>query len=1499
MNEKHKLMKPKDPARIGRQASQRAKKWQSRLSAALLCTLLFTVFFPSCKDEDLVPTMYSRAESTANSRASLGTSSGLVENEDGTWTAQCRVPLVGKGRVINVCSQALVSVGGYASGADAMVDLDLENNFEPASVIGAQIAVNDIASIRDLNYEYAGGQKAGFVIERPEGGLLDLSVFEGFWIKTYLKGQERDKVQIETSSSLLDLTIGNITGGNTQSTFVVEGTFSQSFDEVRLGVGTVVDASVLSSVKVRYAYVGENPIMPAVNNGNDYFKNPVTAPTGIDWASYADVSLKKLVNEDTSDGVMTSFLIIGLFQPYLTVDFGRDVPAGSEVGFYITSGTAANVAIADVTTITAYDDSGNETNDTYSSADVVGLNVLGGSATYFGMTLKEDCRRLKISFNGLKILDGGVTVVHYAYVREETKIDASSYFTLSNATVYNPAYRFADLPADAPGTVKYELFQKPNNAPEDVKITQNEAGWILEGMSVAGDYVVKGYYYPNGEDEEPIIRYATITRLVRDSSTCSDALVNENETDKTYQAYIPDGFDGVIQIGAKYDEGDLDAVIDKDISDCFTMGEASINVAQDCGIIGVKKTNGYINSSGKELVRVGFVIDRKQTVLGADILNFLRIKLLKGDNEVESQVGNANDGVSLSLIGVSSSGQARLSIETDEEFDRIELYSSGLVNIDLGSDLKIYYAFCERVEDECGEPGEECMQLITNANFGAVATVYDLGAVSAVSIFQNIGNIVDSDKESFATLFNTLEVGTDLRLSVKFDKILGGQEAGFIFSGIKGLIDLSVIGIEKISALYNGEEVGGVISSGEAVGLKVAGDGDKTYLSITPKSDFDELRIEFGKGVGALENINFHGLYIRPDFDRDGVMDCIGDDASTIVTGLYAEPADICEGDATTFRVDGGIVGNEYILTFNTYKTEKEAPQTAKVEINSYGRLTFLEGYETIIANLPPDEYYINITPVNASDPEFINAELTVHPDETTWKGGVTGRETSWNEWDNWTRGTPWTCTNVIIPSRQNSPTYSNWNGNYPCIINGDVAKCNNIHFEPGAELIGQQYLDYRGQVFIDLKLEAGHYHLLSAPLQGMVTGDMFVLEKGDGDMQRNKWASTWRNIYDENIHIHPNYFTPLDEDNAHGSYLEHRVEPFVYQRFWSKTVSNVTMSRALTENGYNTDDPAINNAEILTTDWSRSFNAVGTYYESGQGFALKVQKDSNSDEDFYEFHFPKIHDLYKYYTSDGQETGMSENLPRVNLNPGKFVLSNQIVLGREEGGAGKIFLFGNPLMASINIQKFMNGNPSIQNVKVYQYKEGNTGQYITISKDGTSTISNPPTVIAPMQAVFVEIGTSSETCSITLTDDMTMPDYVSQTSAAAPNQLRLTATSRGRSASCVVVPSSVASDDYDAREDATLLVGSEEGSGVAVYTVAGGKALSIQRMNRLKRIPVGFYLKEEGSVSLSFDPQGDAWQGWTLVDSQTGKRYPLDSEISLGTVKSGAGRFYLERTGN
>ena len=128
------------------------------------------------------------------------------------------------------------------------------------------------------------------------------------------------------------------------------------------------------------------------------------------------------------------------------------------------------------------------------------------------------------------------------------------------------------------------------------------------------------------------------------------------------------------------------------------------------------------------------------------------------------------------------------------------------------------------------------------------------------------------------------------------------------------------------------------------------------------------------------------------------------------------------------------------------------------------------------------------------------------------------------------------------------------------------------------------------------------------------------------------------------------------------------------------------------------------------------------------------------------------------------------------------------------------------------------------------------------------------------------------------------------------PDQMRLTATSNGYSASCVVVSSSSGNDNYNSREDATLLIGSEEGTGVAVYTIADGKALSIQRMRSATRIPVGFYLKQTGNVSLTFDASDNTWNGWKLKDEQTGRSYPINGRITLNDISTGSGRFFLEK---
>ena len=146
----------------------------------------------SCQDEELlsVPGNYSLNSAT---RAAEETTSRLTLQENGYWKAKGRVPLVGAGRIVDNLSGPLVSVGSTGTEAQILVDTDLTNIFTPGSIVGAEALTNQLVSIRDLNYVYDGGQKAGFVCKNQTDGLLDLSVLKSFWIDTYLKGERQEQ----------------------------------------------------------------------------------------------------------------------------------------------------------------------------------------------------------------------------------------------------------------------------------------------------------------------------------------------------------------------------------------------------------------------------------------------------------------------------------------------------------------------------------------------------------------------------------------------------------------------------------------------------------------------------------------------------------------------------------------------------------------------------------------------------------------------------------------------------------------------------------------------------------------------------------------------------------------------------------------------------------------------------------------------------------------------------------------------------------------------------------------------------------------------------------------------------------------------------------------------------------------------------------------------------------------------------------------------------------
>lgn len=1419
----------------------------------ILSWMMFALLFlgvNSCNDDDL---FFGDGSILSSKQQNNSGSSHLVLQEDGYWRATERVPLVGQGRVVDNIASALVSVANIGQLTSALVDTDLDNSFKPGGIVGVNVLLNEIVSIRDLNRVYAGGQKVGFLCKNQNSDVLSLSVLKNFWVDTYLKGEKQEHHIFESATSVLDLGLGNIAGGTDNTTFVMEAEFEKPFDEVRLGTGGV-DASVVADLAVYYAYVGENPMIPAVNNGNAYFNNKVTSPYE---GSYVSASRDKLIDDDLSNGIEIGTLS-NLFQPHMSVDFGREVPAGTEVGFYVTSGSLLNLGVGQSVLLKTLDENGKEV-EHYSHTKVVALGLAGGGKYIYSLKTTKPCHGVSIAFLGVKV-DLGAAVVHYAFVREKTTIDPSSYFTIGNATVYNSIYRFFEVEK---GTVEYVLVDKPkrSNAQIVKEDEKNGNSYLLTGMNVTGNYTVKAIYTDeNGNKSEHI---SVITRLKKQQTSCEECLVNTAEHPKRYEAYGPDGFKGIVLGGGS--ESQMSNVVNQNKDLYAEYQEINISLINNQALIGVKTIDNSTLNKEKAKKRVGFVINKSLDILGGNVLQFMRIKLFKGDEQVGSSVAKENNGVSLSLIG-SSKDKVRLSVDTDVEFDRVELYATGLASISLGQSLHIYYAFIEEALD-CGDPGEECMQLISNANYGAIATGDQKGLAGVGIYFANLGNMVDNSLDSYANFVGTLDAAAGTTINVKFNPIRGNQEVGFILTGLTGVANLSLIEAIQIKPYYKGQLLQTETTEGGLLSLKVAGSGQRTYVSITPQSTFDELQLVIGKGVGLLGIMRINGVYLRPDYDGDGVMDCVKDELSTEITDLYVEPQDICKGGQAAFRVDGGETGVTYQLEFED-KHDSKKTYKGDVTINETGYLDFTD--KTFFGTLPIGEYYVSVLKGDGTLVLNKKGNLTIHPLETTWTGT---KSADWNDWENWDRGTPWHCTNVILPSSLSPLSH------YPELKeNADKAYCcQNIHFAPGAELVGQWLLAYEF-AFIDKTLTGGTYQLLSAPLRGMLTGDMFVQAAG----RREEWEK-WRTTVDAD-RFHTNYFTPVADNgtSANSNYVENRVNPIIYQRFFSRTVSNAVMTRAVS-----TKDAAINH-----TDWSRSFNAVGTRYAAGQGFALKV-KDGGS----HTFHFPKSHDIYHYYDITGKPLNKKEAVNHTGL--GQLMVDYtstmpyRVDLDRLSNGTD--FLFGNPFMAHINIRQFLNDNRNlISSLQIYR-----NGEYVTISSDGISSSANAPTTIHPMEAVVLNARQAGMELSVVLTESM----IVQANSRAAriravssSPRIYLTARVKNHVSSCVAVQSVSASDAYRNGEDVPYLLETEAKPDVAVYTVANGEALSVQRMKAVHRIPVGFYMHRKGQVKLSFKMQGKGWDGWHFVDGQTGKRYSLNKPVTLTHVATGSNRFYLEK---
>lgn len=1423
------------------------KKWSA--SVPLFLAALLTVVFYSCRDEDLLPSVQSFEQ--GGTRAEAASTSGLDVVQDATYGAtykpNCRVPLVGEGRVINQITKNLV---GVLSNSDNKLEYLVDKNLDNSVSLKGLAEVNaglPILSVKDVNrvyYDSSNGIKVGFLYKDP-GGLLSLNVLQGFWVKTYLKGKEQDGSSTSGSGDnfkLLNLNLLNVSGGLSEISF----TTTKPFDEVRIGCASI-DVDVLSGLEFYYAFVGENPKKIAAET--------YAYPTA-KQEKPAHLGTGDLVNKNLNDGPVCE-LVSGLLGGLTCrVDFGATIPVGSEVGYYTTGGGLASISLG-ATKLNAYD-TGDNNPQSINTESGIGVSALVGDAREFSMILtKKDTRRLELDLpSGINLLSA--VQVHYAYSRDPVEIDVSSYFTIGNDTISTDYY---NLPTPSEGSVIYSLISSPKGV-----ASPEISGNRMTGMTVNGDYVVKAVYT---RGEETSWSYAVIHRNKKEAvAGCNTMMINTSGNEGQYTVVESSGSQGGISLFDKINN--RQNLVDGDYTN-YAEATNVLSLIQFGSLAGVHSSQDIAPQGGK--TRVGFVMQTNNQLLGADVLKFFFIRLYKDGEEVFSGLTAENDAIGVGLVGNDGS-KLRFYVETDKTFDQVELWTAGLLNVNLNT-FRLYYAFYEPTTcEEYAGTSEACMEMITAQKHGATINYAETKSSSAASVgatMNNLSYVIDNSQQTAASIVAGVSLISRSTVAVKFNSIRGGQPVGAILRTPGYVLNASVLQNVAIAAYNGGQAVASESTSGGLASIEVISDAGLAYMEVTPLQGYDEVRISFPSLADALETVWLSGFYIRPDANGNGIPDCAEepDDQGETDIAYKSITEHVCV-DETTYLGNVRIfvdaqddkVGTK--LTFTCYpyngngqKIEQEA------ELRQDDKGYFFE------LSLPVGDYSIS----GLSTYNGLRAQ--VHPLKTTWKRNAS--DTDWNNWSNWTDGSPWGCTNVVIPAGATRyPDLNAW-GSVDKFYGGNY--CANIHFEPGAAVLNTQYLEY-DCAYVEMEVQSGMYHMISTPLHGMVTGDMFVSPEM------------------------PAYFTPLKED----TYREVRHNPIVRQKMYSRAVTTATSGT--------------NGTVVATADWSRTFNAVAQPYEQAQGIKMMVGNDWGTS---YRLRFPKAYTEYNYYTLSG-ECVKKETLPveARNMN-GKFAYEvsgfnpenagNSFTFElRNDGKGATYFVAGNPFMSYLDIKTFLTENKQfvqairiIDSESVFGEEEGlvriSLGKNGDLSFDVAGEQSN---TIAPLQAFYVEAleGYTSDNVNITYTSDMFVQPSASTAtrssrSASVPTagEMKISAVSGNSVSSCSLIRSAGASDAYNAKEDIVSLIDEDFMPKVKVYTVADKRALDIQKMSNATRVGLGFMVKD-GSQQTEFTlDYGSNWKGWTLVDKQTGKRYLLDGTsltVNAGAMKSNDGRFYL-----
>lgn len=1413
-----------------------------------------------------------------------------------------RRALVGTSCVVNRVVSA-VSVGSWVDGLDNLTDEDLENYATFPEIVGASVGADPFISVRDVEHVYKGGTQAGFcMVASSGGGLLSLDVIKALRIFTYLDGKKQEELTpTGDGGSGVSLSLITIPGSDEACVYLTVNTREgKDFDEIGLVVGGGVNLSVGGSTRIKYAFVGApretaltrdriedyDPIGDRYGAGDVVLEgrwgwNPVLLgiPIPID-----EGSIEKLVDEKINDATDLVALV-----PILSVGYQGGVkialkhkddneevfPAGTEIGFVYNMGNVLALDVGSWIDIVLFDRDDNEVQRTTLSASAVGLTVAGGGNGVASTTSGVAFSRAELRFHTVLSVRVGAIGVDHVFVREKPDVDHHCPINPTlNTNVCDEQNTF-QLEANPELSVTWSL----KSAPEGATVQVTPGGYVTNLNHVRGAYVFTATA-ADGCSEDVVINVGDELGTEAGATACGTPLVNGNGLASGTYELSEDIFEGSGSLLSMRDIEGKDNILNNNYED-YCEYKASLSLAGNLGIVGVKRTDGLIfdgAAAGAETQRVGFVVEFSSTGLNLSALNYFLIRLYRGGEQVYEHVIDESNTVSVGLAGSERVQKVRFSIEVPTEidgqpvqFDEMALWQAGVLNLTL-SNTKIYYPFIEREADHCGDPLGCSSEIVSTSTTGSTingnATQVAAG-VQVAGVVNNLGSLVDASFDTPLAIANTVGVGSGKVIAINMGRTLDFRhQLGIVVDNKTYLAGVDVGGWLTVRTYYRGNPTGDEFTDWSVLGVNAIGYGDKSYLVMQPKYRYDEVRIEIAAVAGVLDVQNFYGLFLRGDIDNDGIPDC-QDPESCSETISDLDVASVCVGDVIT--VSGkGVSEADYTISM----PEQDVEEHIKTETDG----TFSRTYPTKQAGRFTMMFY------NGSGEVISSTTYTVHPTVTTWKKQPVS--TDWNEWSNWTDGSPYLCTDVIIPSDATAypvlvpPTATDGEGTL-LPQEADLYGCRDIHFEPRAAVDAPQRLNYR-RAWVEAELLPNRYYWLAAPLKHMYTGDFFI----PAAMQGTHTAD---------------YFTELTPENA----PENRFDPQVFQRIWAASAP-----------GRLYDGAETTVAGVSEGRWSRHFNHVAyDYATSGRAgaFSLWVDNGSLPATQGFRFRFPKTHTAYTYYSDyDGQLLGVSDEVGRgeageiyrfgyeataaANVTMDYTRTDGQEVTEHRTVYTGVLpltlhvtaespttdFLVGNPTMGRIYLAPFFEENTNVAAVRLL--RDGTTA--VTVSRDGLAT-DPAATYVNPMESfvVVLDAGAEDTQAVVTLTDETLLPAETAATAAAGT--LRVSVEGRGATASMLLAPGA---------GGVPTLLDSEERTPLALFGLADGTAYDILSAGDVTEL--GLLASEADTLRFRFEAgEGTDLAGYRLLDRATGAVYELDDVPALPAGGVTLGRFALATT--